>query len=339
MSNPEHITGPGQPDPIDPMLPLIRQLIEAMGVHPIDIEPGDVPPGPPAVPEATDYDDIIPTAILTAGWRTFSNLPLAKEVAQAATRIWEGDGHDLPVVFEPEKHAPALEIRHRVTDHLINEAGNAQILDIAAGLTSRGMHMAQGESVTYVELDLPVISDLKNRVQRQLQRDGTIRRFGRGDLLLEAGDALDPAAVTRAAQHFNPGEPVTVLTEGLLHYLRRDERAALAQNIHGVLQQAGGGVWITDMPTWEGISDHDREMAQHTSDISGRHVPSLRFETHQEAQEFFAQYGLKLEVKRPFLSVIDELESPSEVGATREEVVDVNAPWSMWMFEFRLADD
>jgi O-methyltransferase involved in polyketide biosynthesis len=298
---------------------------------------------PPALPEVerlndatpTPYDDMIPTALLTSAWRAHTGLHLAPEVDEAARAAWEASGRQSPAPFEVTDHAAAFEMRHRVTDQLIEESGHGQILDIGAGLTPRGLIMAENPNTTYVELDLPIITELKNIVAAKLAEDGVIDPAARERLHQIAGDGLDLSSIREALHHFDPDKPITVLTEGVMHYLYRPERAALAESVGTVLSHAPGSEWITDMPTWEGITNRDTTMAKVTSQMTGRDVPTLRFETHREAREFFAERGLAVAGLRSFLSVIDDLRAIPTLGLNRADVVNMNRPWSMWRFKLR----
>jgi len=155
---------------------------------------------------------------------------------------------------------------------------------------------------------------------------------GRSNLHFEAGNAIDDGALLHAARHLTPGVPITVVTGGLLHYLNLEERARLARNIGTVLDRAGeGSVWITDMPSWEGITDVDRSVARPTSAQTGRDVAGMRFENNAQASEFFANLGLpEIQARRRFDSVLGQLQAPQRLGISREAVGAKIRPWSLW---------
>lgn len=224
-------------------------------------------------------------------------------------------------------------MKYKVTNALIAETNNPQILDLAAGFNPRGLTLTRNTEVRYVDLDLPIVTRIKKQIIDRLQKERVIVSVDPTKFHLESGDVLDPEAIARAMGHLTPGSPTTILTEGLLHYFDLEERATLARNIATVLRRSNGGVWITDMPTWEGITERDARHAQTTSVVSRRDVPSNRFGTHEDAKQFFAAHGLALTGLRNFLTVIDELSSPAALDVSREQVETMNRPWSMWTFE------
>jgi O-methyltransferase involved in polyketide biosynthesis len=61
---------------------------------------------------------------------------------------------------------------------------------------------------------------------------------------LENANALDRESLLRASAVFASDRPVAIVTEGLLPYLNREEKTALANNIHEILS-GYAGVWIT----------------------------------------------------------------------------------------------
>ncbi|HEV7454938.1 MAG TPA: class I SAM-dependent methyltransferase [Candidatus Saccharimonadales bacterium] len=295
------------------------------------------PDTPPAV-ETTEYDKISVTAINNAKLMTRTGIPLYEEIAETAEELWAAGEHDVqPQLIQPNVNAPGIEVRYRLGNELTADA--AQVFDIAAGLTPRGLTMTTNNpDLTYVEFDLPVMTDLKTRVVETLEdRQLAVKS---DNLHLEAGNATDAASMVEAARHLDPDQPVTITSEGLLHYLSHDEKAAVAQGI-GALLTRHGGVWYTDMPVQEGIAGRGSAMASTTTRQTGRSIADNRFANEAEAREFFAGQGLEVKQLHSYVEpgLVDSLTSPAIVGVTREEVVAANRPWSMWAIGLPEPDD
>lgn len=279
--------------------------------------------GPPS------HDRITVTAINNTKVMAFTGIPLYAEIAEIASETWAVGDHEVqPQLIEPRVNAPGMEVRYRLATALTSNAD--QVLDIAAGLTPRGLTTAtENPDKTYVELDLPVTIDLKTSVMQVLEDRGLATKPD--NLHLEAGNALTPEAVQQAARHFDPDKPVAVTSEGLLHYLSHNEKAALAANIRAVLE-THGGVWYTDMPVQRPTPQRDSQMASTTSQQTGRSVAANRFADETTARQFFTEQ--RLEVKRLHSYVepglIDSLTSPAAVGLTRQEFIARNQLWSLW---------
>jgi hypothetical protein len=284
--------------------------------------------------EVKELERISVTALNVAGLRTFSDITYSWDIYNTALKLWLEEGHPPPKIKKPREYAPAQEIRYLLTTDLIKEEGNKQVLDIGAGLITRGITLTeQDTSIRYVELDLPVMANLKNRVINKMVANDQLAAKS-SNLHIVAGNALDPDSLMQTTQqYFKAGSPMTILTEGVLHYFDHSEKAILANNIRAVLDHSEGGVWITDMPTVEGLREKESIMARTTSVQSGRSVPANRFQTHQEAKDFFADRGLLVRELRPFSSVYDRLTSPShpELNVHRAEVAKANDPWSLWV--------
>jgi O-methyltransferase involved in polyketide biosynthesis len=285
---------------------------------------------------APSHAKIAVTAINNTKLMALSDIALYPEIAEIASEHWAAGDHDAqPTLIEPRINAPGIEVRYRLASNLTNNA--EQVLDIGAGLTPRGLTTtAANPGKTYVELDLPVTIEMKSSIIQTLEERGLAHKPD--NLHLEAGNGLDADAVHRAASHFDPGKPVAVTTEGVLHYLPNEEKAILAGNIRAVLQ-THSGVWYTDMPIQQGISERDSQMADTTTQQTGRSIAANRFTDESAAREFFAAQGLEVKRLHSYIEpgLIDSLTSPAAVGATHDEIIEANRPWSLW--EIGLPDD
>jgi len=85
------------------------------------------------------YEKISPTAKLVAYLRTFSDIPYAKEIADES----ESEKAFRELTEESAKSmvrlAPYWEARYKGTNQVLTKHGITQILEIAAGLSPRGL--------------------------------------------------------------------------------------------------------------------------------------------------------------------------------------------------------
>jgi O-methyltransferase involved in polyketide biosynthesis len=272
---------------------------------------------------------ISPTAWLAAYQRTLADIPLASAIF-----------HELEALRAETRAAPELagvdalkapqsgvmwEARYKLVNHLLAAHPVRQVLELAAGFSPRGLNQTGDAAITYVELDLPGVIQDKQRIVSALLAQG--RLAPRPNFHLAAGDALNLADVQAAARYFAAGPTrtrptsdasgasVAVVNEGLLLYLDYAQRAALASNIHALLEQFGG-VWITpdiDVQLAPGaFGAAAGAMPARLSQIAaltGVDVLKNRFESEDAARAFFEGQGFQVE-RHSFLEVADQLVLP-----------------------------
>src|SRR3954466_12216853 len=104
---------------------------------------------------ATLNDQSSFTADAVARLRAYTDIPLSKEIIDAALSLEKDRGQKLEAdKLPPIEMAPYFEARYLLTDREIAKSGCRQILELASGLSPRGMVMAKDEGVNYAELDL-----------------------------------------------------------------------------------------------------------------------------------------------------------------------------------------
>jgi O-methyltransferase involved in polyketide biosynthesis len=233
--------------------------------------------------------------------------------------------------------APQFEARHKLLDRLIGQTGIKQVLEIAAGLSTRGLDMTSDGSLTYVELDLPNMMADKRKIVADLQGKDKLPK--RSNLFFEDGSAIEIEDFLQAARYFNEDEPIVVMNEGLLRYLNFDEKSTYADNVKALLRKFGG-VWITsDISLPKVVYKEDDVMAgrrKKISAITGVNVADNLFKDEEDAKQFFEGLGFEVE-SHSFLEVIDELTSPAKLDMPRDYVEAINS--SAVCFVMRLQDE
>jgi O-methyltransferase involved in polyketide biosynthesis len=268
----------------------------------------------------TSYDSVVPTGWLTAYGRSFSDIPYAPEVFAALDTLRnKGDSADLLQKMKNTELAPKFEARYKIIDKLVKQTGATQILEVAAGLSTRGLSMAVDPAVTYVEVDLPLMMADKRTIVRTLEEQGVIPQ--RPNLYFEDGNAMELHDLQHAARHFNPDRPIAILTEGLLRYLTLAEQAVYTDHVVHLLKQYGG-IWITpdisiqNNPQGDGTTAARRGLI---ASVTGKDVSHNRFHTMAETTHFFESKGLRI-TQHLFQEVADTLTTPASLNLTNEQV-------------------
>ena len=254
-----------------------------------------------------NFNDIMPTAILTAYPKTLTDIPYAKEMMQYLSANI-AIGSELIV----DRLAPEIEARYKLMNRLLKEQEIGQILEFAAGYSTRGLTFAN-DGYTYVELDLEEVSDNKKAALRSFT---PIPR----NLHVVAGSALNPDDISKCEKHFDR-QAVAVIHEGLLRYLNFEEKKKVAENARDILSYYGG-VWITcDVTPRKFIANQDKNLAgfnTNLSNLTNRNNADWRFDDIDHVRSFLGKVGFDVEV-HDFNEVQDELLSPEKLGLNKDE--------------------
>lgn len=241
--------------------------------------------------ERYDFRLVSPTALVPAFARGGTTIPYASEM----TRVLRDRGAVLPEVgpFSEEtarRHAPFFEARFRAVSHVATEKNAAQVLELASGLSPRGMELSQ-QGIVYVEADLEDSIAMKHEVVT------AILGLVPANLHLCAASVLERAQLLECCSHFVAARPVAVTTEGLLRYLTFAEKAQLAGNVLDVLRRYGGWWITTDIHLKSSFAAQSAEQKQRETEQLGRSLESNYFESLDHARRFFEECGFGVEAR------------------------------------------
>lgn len=262
------------------------------------------------------YEKISQTALLTAYPRIFTDIRFSKEIFDELERARKEKGlSEVPAELKVPKLAPELEARYKLVDRLLRQNSANQILEIAAGLSPRGMERSKDSSIEYVEVELPNMLKEKKAIAGKLIKVP-------GNLHFEEGNALNLDDLRKATSYFQKDKKITVVNEGLLRYLNFEEKAAVARNIH-ILLETFGGAWITsDITLKKFLQAQNVTMPgknQKIAKLTGIKIDQNRFENEEEAQKFFGNLGFIIE-RHSLLEIQNELVSPRRLNISQKEV-------------------
>jgi O-methyltransferase involved in polyketide biosynthesis len=271
------------------------------------------------------YEKISPTAKLTAYLRTFSDIPFAKEIAaeSGAEKAY------LELTDESAKSmvrlAPYWEARYKATNQIIVEHGITQILEIAAGLSPRGLEMTRDPKIICMVTDLPqILEEEKMIVDRILAKSNNHR----SNLYYRTVNALDKENLSAAMAVFKDDRTIAIIAEGLLPYFSRREKETLADNIRPLLKRYGG-IWIaTDVQTKQylqkvsQIAENTGKRVASVSNSTGTDLESNLFIDDADIEQFFNKAGFRME-EYSYSNILGDLSSIKSLNLNEAEILRV----------------
>ncbi len=257
------------------------------------------------------YESVSPTAILTSYPRIFTDIPYEKEIYD-----WVSKNCDSEIELN-KLLAPEIEARYKLINKLIEKQNIKQILELAAGYTSRGLIYSK-KGYKYVEMDLEEVSNNKKKLINEL--------FEINDNLhVVSGNALNNEDYTKCEEYFDNKELV-IINEGLLRYLTFEEKRKVGENIYNILKKYGG-VWITCDVTpkkyLQKQNDQNPTLNNNINNITSRNDLNDRFENEEHIRSFIKKIGFNNIEIHKFYEVKDELKSFEMLGIDKDSCDDL----------------
>ncbi len=196
--------------------------------------------------------DLSVTALYTSAAWAWGKLPNASLLESVeAARVFRVVNAALTVARLFFTRLPSLAHsllhRHAIIDHLLSTSGATRVVELACGLSRRGVTFSADPALSYVEVDLPhVVAKKRALLERSPE--------GRQALARPNWDLVSGDVATLALADVLPGvrEPLFVIAEGLLMYLDAAAQRALFRAVATRLRSAGGGTFVFDLvPTCE----------------------------------------------------------------------------------------
>jgi len=189
--------------------------------------------------------DLSVTALYTSATWSWGRLPNAELLDHAhARRVFRLVNAVLKVArpfigLRAPLHL-ALIHRHTLIDSLLRASGYVRVLELAAGLSRRGVTFTADPRIDYVEVDRP---DVVAKKRELLERtpDGRAA-LARANFHLVAADVLTESFETVCP---TDGARLFVIAEGLLMYLEPEAQRSLGRAVAGRLAD-GGGMFVFD---------------------------------------------------------------------------------------------
>ena len=249
-----------------------------------------------------DHNKISPTAKITAYWRSLTDIPYSKQIAEAVdaektAREMLGDrivamGNLSPSIFE---------VRYKSINQGLKKVGINNVMELACGLSPRGLEIVSKGGI-YVGTDLPEMFSESSQIIRGIAlRDG----FKMNNLHLQPANVLNKQDMENGAEYFG-GSRFAICNEGLLMYLDREEKSKMADNIRELLLKSGG-CWITTDIVFRVIRESIaalfgsqakeaiRPALKKIMDQTGRDILANDFADKSEAVKFYGGLGFTIE--------------------------------------------
>jgi O-methyltransferase involved in polyketide biosynthesis len=253
-------------------------------------------------------------AAFVAYLRGFAGIPYAEQIMREANL--EKVIEENPTITSQEflKEAPRFEARFMSVSRLIEMRGTNQILELAAGFSTRGLIVTADPSIHYIETDLePTISEKRQIVSRIINSENILR----SNLQFAEVNVLEISDLEKVANMLIG--PVTIIHEGLFAYFNPTKVKKIADSICRILS-SNGGVWIT--PDLTTKSKRKQISSKVTEIFSGNKEDSIAnnaFENQDHIINLLSEVGLSVEV---FLQqdLIDNLVSVTKLNLNQEAV-------------------
>ena len=112
-----------------------------------------------------EYSKISPTAVFCARMRAKQNVPLAKEIIKVVDTKFKNLIENLPdyenTLNSKSDFIPFIEGRYYSLNNVLSKINNAFIVEIASGLSPKGLEFLNKKGTIYVETELKELINIK----------------------------------------------------------------------------------------------------------------------------------------------------------------------------------
>jgi O-methyltransferase involved in polyketide biosynthesis len=214
--------------------------------------------------------------------------------------------------------------RHKGIDAVLSrhiESGRVgQVIELAAGLSARGWRFTQryGDTLAYVETDLPAMAKLKQRLLADGGLAGPRHRVVPVNALLNSG----PASLHELAETLDPKVGTAVITEGLLSYLDPHSARGVWRRIAEALRRFPFGVYLSDAYLSRDRYGLGAKMFRGAIQYFVRGRMHIHFETEADAGEQLRAAGFdEVQMHEP-AALAETRELAQVLGGNRVRILD-----------------
>ena len=259
------------------------------------------------------FDAVSPTAKVVSYLRSCgTGLAFAQQLtcAEQALQLLQDLGITDAAVRA--KLAVLFACRYQCINAAISRRGVHQVLEIAAGITPRGLDWSRRRPGTvFIESDLPALMRVKAKALRDAILQDSVER--RGVLHCCGLNALDLASIQHALEYTDPRSELVIVTEGMLLYFDDAELQRFLSNMRAVLTAHPRAVWVVDMVSRAELTDLCRCDAGVAAAIrsvfalTNRSViPANPFENESAIDGALRQHDLHVVAKEPLSAAITQ---------------------------------
>lgn len=274
------------------------------------------------------YSKISPTAKGVAYFRSLAGIAYSVEIARACDakkvvrEMFDIDASKLMWM------APIIESRYKSIDHAVREyivhhRHVRNIVELASGLSPRGLICTKDYNINYIEIDLQDILNEKKKIVKNILSCDFCGGISRPNLKFIEGNVLHRETFDNLEIRLEEG-PIVFICEGLLPYFSYKEKTILIKNIIHLLKKHGGVLITPDISSKERIKvmlQMDPNLAKAIEFLSGvTHcdIEANSFLSLNEARNFFGDNGFNVTEYRQCdivpnlrsLSLVSDVEMP-----------------------------
>lgn len=255
-----------------------------------------------------DFDSICPTAIITAYPKIYTNIKYSKEIYSYLSQNVSLDNITLNKMLAPE-----IEARYKLIDKLFEQNNIEQVIELAAGYSSRGLEYAN-RGIKYIEIDLKQVIDIKKKIILDINKEVSNLEF------IEA-DVTNSMLSDIVLKKIDKTKPVAIISEGLFRYLTWNEKEKVVKNIFNILSVTNG-CWITCDITPKGLKETQNiintNLNYELNNVTDRNKLNDRFENIEHINKFMKEKGFsKVEIHK-FMEVKDDIVSFNNLNIDRD---------------------
>lgn len=194
-----------------------------------------------------NHDPISYTALKVLQQRARNcTIPMCREMAEAAGIPWKST---LPrrvlrrLIGGKAKSGLYLQLRHDAMTEALKEYPGHAILELAAGLGTRGVLECPSREA-YIETDLNNLLRRKEKVVATLR--GGQPAPNHYFMPVNVTNEVDIANIAAFIDSLQLQKPIVIIHEGLFMYFSEQEQALVRDNIAGLMaNHKPGGIWLT----------------------------------------------------------------------------------------------
>jgi O-methyltransferase involved in polyketide biosynthesis len=289
----------------------------------------------------TDHEKVSHTAVMCAkGLGRETDVPYAREIwdhlkRYDATVVREGDDFVDNMFRAMIMRFPGmsglraiLEGRYIAINNVLEEAGNPHVLELASGLSPRGLDFTRKDSTRlYLETDLPGLQEIKKEIVGAIRTEEASRGLPpTPNYHLTPLNVIDGKSFREAVKPYADAfleRPLAVVNAGLLMYLSKDEQKRARDNIASILREfSPDGMWATpdlviDMSNFR-KNPLMKHMINRIEKRTGRKLTS--FESTEQVEEFLEDGGFNRVERIPSAYLTETLSSVRKLGLNPEKV-------------------
>jgi O-methyltransferase involved in polyketide biosynthesis len=227
--------------------------------------------------------------------------------------------------------APAIELRYQALDEALRVQKIVDVVELASGISPRGLIWTSQNLGTFVDTDLPEIHNEKKAMVMDM-----LSGEERHNLKWAEVDATSNIYFSQLSANYGIRE-VAFIHEGLLPYLDHGEKWRVGKNIADVLRKSGG-CWITpdifykeDHQVFAKLDETTQKVIGAISGLTQRNLSRNAFTDKAEAMIFFKSLGFEVQIlrQRDLMTRLSSLESVEVEPKKLEAILNRGTVWVM----------